>query len=91
MIFTDSRYANGTFLKAYDSRLSQYSNSVYRNFPSITEDYYYYVWVDKDRIDIVAHNLLGNSDFWSKIMDINPEVIDPFTIPAGTTLRIPRV
>ena len=91
MIFTDSRYADGIFLKAYDSRLSQYSDSVYRNFPNITEDYYYYVWVDKDRIDVVAHTLLGNSDFWSKIMDVNPEIADPFTIPAGTTIRIPRV
>lgn len=91
MIFTDSRYADGIFLKAYDSRLSQYSDSVYRSFPNITEDYYYYVWVDKDRIDVIAHNLLGNADFWSKIMDVNPEIADPFTIPAGTTIRIPRV
>jgi hypothetical protein len=91
MIFTDSRYANGVFLKAYDSRLGTYSDSVYRNFPSITVDYYYYVWVDKDRIDVIAYNLLGNSDFWSKIMDVNPEIADPFTIPAGTTIRIPRV
>lgn len=91
MIFTDSRYADGLFFKAYDSRLRQYNNSVFRNFPQTTEEYYYYVWVDKDRIDLVAYKLLGNSDFWSKIMDVNPEIIDPFTIPAGTTIRIPSV
>jgi hypothetical protein len=89
MIFTDSRYANGKFFKAYDSRTGQYSTTVLRNFPYDSENYYYYVWVDKDRIDLVAQKMMGNADFWSKIMDFNPEIIDPFTIPAGTTIRIP--
>jgi len=26
---------------------------------------------------------------WWEILDINPEILDPTTIPAGTQLRIP--
>jgi len=27
---------------------------------------------------------------WWEIMDINPEILDPFTITPGTQLRIPN-
>jgi hypothetical protein len=91
MIYTDSRYATGTIIKAQDARTGTYRLGVYRNFPNVKFSFYYYTWVAGDRIDIVAHHLLGSPVYWWKIMDANPEIVDPFSIPIGTTIRIPSV
>jgi len=91
MIYSDSRYATGTILKAQDARSGEYVVAVYRNWPAIKTSFYYYTWVEGDRIDYVAQVLLGSSSFWWKIMDLNPEYLDPFTIPIGATIRIPSV
>ena len=91
MIYADSRYANGDINKVQDPRNSVYRLAVYRKFPKARADFYFYTWVEGDRIDRVASELLGSPSFWWKIMDFNPEVIDPFSIPIGTTLRIPSV
>ena len=91
MIYSDSRYASGTIFKAYDVRRSGYRITAFRNFPDETAGFYYYTWVEGDRMDIVANSLLGNANLWWKIMDFNPEIIDAFDIPVGTILRIPSV
>jgi hypothetical protein len=89
MIYTNSRYADGTILKALDPRTDEYKLTVYRNFPQTESNFYLYTWVEGDRIDAVANLTLGSPSFWWKIMDLNPEVIDPFDIPINTTIRIP--
>jgi len=38
----------------------------------------------------LAKKFLGNSSLWWKILDINPEIINPQDISAGTQLRIPN-
>lgn len=91
MIFSDSRYATGTVLKAQDARTGEYVVAVYRDWPVIKAAFYYYTWVEGDRIDHVAQLLLGSPSFWWRIMDVNPEYLDPFDIPIGTTIRIPSV
>lgn len=90
MIYSDSRYATGTLLKAQDARTGQYRLGVYRKFPSKATEFFQYVWVEGDRIDRVANTLLGTPAFWWKIMDVNPEIGNPGNIPVGTILRIPR-
>lgn len=89
MIFADSRYATGLILQAQDARTSEYKTAVYREYPRIKAKFYTYDWVQGDRIDVVARTFLGSSSFWWRIMDLNPELIDPFNIPIGTTIRIP--
>jgi hypothetical protein len=64
---------------------------VYRTFPKARTNFYTYTWVEGDRIDLISNSLLGSPNFWWKIMDFNPEIINPFNIPVGTTLRIPSV
>jgi prophage DNA circulation protein len=91
MIYTDSRYATGTIYKAHDSRKNVYSAAVARRFPIQSTKFYHYNWVENDRIDAIAHEFLGASEFWWTIMDFNPEINDPFDIPVGTTIRIPYV
>ena len=91
MIFADSRYSNGNVTKVQDPRTDTYRLAVYRKFPSSKASFYYYTWVENDRIDKVATDLLGSPTFWWKIMDFNPEYIDPFSIPIGADIRIPSV
>jgi hypothetical protein len=91
MIYTDSRYATGTIIKAQDARNGTYRLAVYRKFPEAKFPFYYYTWVVGDRIDEVSNSLMGSPAFWWKIMDANPDIIDPFSIPVGTTIRIPSV
>lgn len=89
MIFTDSRYASGTLSKSINPTTNKYHLNVVRNFPSEGSRYYYYQWKEKDRADTVAFKTLGSSNYWWRIMDYNPEIIDPFNIPVGAVLRIP--
>ena len=91
MNYADRRYAKGLVVKSEDPRNSVYRLGVYRKFPKARAQFYWYTWVEGDRIDQIASNLLGNPAFWWRIMDYNPEIIDPFSIPIGTTLRIPSV
>jgi hypothetical protein len=91
VIYSDSRYSDATIFKAYDARRASYQITAFRNFPQNSVGFRYYVWVEGDRMDIVANSLLGNANLWSSIMDYNPEIIDAFDIPVGTVLRIPSV
>jgi hypothetical protein len=90
MPYSDSRYANGYFYRVNDPRTGISQISVDRTFPSASVKYGFYVWADNDRVDLVAYDQLGSENLWWQIMDINPEIIDPFNIAPGTTIRIPH-
>ena len=67
-----------------------YQQSVIRSVPAVSDySFRLYVWVSGDRPDLVAYETLGNSSLWWAILDINPELINPQSIPAGTVVRIP--
>lgn len=90
MIFLDSRYVDGPVFKAYDSRTNTYELTVFRQFPSYLSKFYIYEWKETDRIDALAKQVLGKVDLWWQILDLNPEILDPFNIAPGTQLRIPN-
>ena len=92
MIYLDSRYADGTVFKAFDSRVikQEYQLTVFRKWPTYKTNFFIYVWNEMDRIDNVANKFLGDSQMWWQIMDINQEIIDPFDIAPGTQVRIPN-
>lgn len=91
MIYSDSRYASGSIYKAQDPRTAQYQTTVTRVFPEDSAEFYYYVWLEGDRIDEVAYALYSNSNYWWTIMDYNPEISDALNITPGTVLRMPIV
>ena len=92
MIFSDSRYADGVFVKSYDSLRGQTYPTVHRNYNLIQGSFSNYVWEEGDRIDIVANKLRANQPkFWEEILDANPEIGNPHTIAPGTTIRIPQM
>lgn len=90
MIYLDSRYADGVLFMAQEPKSSDYMLSVFRTFPTYKISYYWYEVTENDRIENIASKTLGNPNFWWQIMDINPEVLNPFNIEPGTQLRIPR-
>lgn len=89
MIYTDSRYVNGRIYRAQHPRENKYDLTVERTWPLEESSFYYYTWAAGDRIEHIASELLGSSNFWWKIMDYNPEIVDPINIRAGSILRIP--
>lgn len=90
MIYSDSRYRFGNFFKAYNANSNAHHRTVMRNFPTLTSGFFYYYWSEGDRLDSLAYQFLGHPEFWWKIMDFNPEIIDPFNIEVGTPLRMPN-
>lgn len=90
MIFADSRYAAGWAHTAHDARNSRHSTVIRRTFPTKNIRFFTYVWVEGDRIDLIANQFFGEPTYWWKIMDANPELGSPFDIPIGTTIRIPN-
>jgi hypothetical protein len=89
MIYLDSRYADGTLLKTWNAKKLQYELVVTREWSTYVQSFFIYEWVEGDRLDNLANKYLGNPASWWEILDINPEILNPFYITAGTQLRIP--
>jgi hypothetical protein len=89
MIFSDSRYASANVYKAYNSKVAANSVVVARRFPRERSAFFYYTWKEGDRIEGVAASVLNEPNLWWRIMDFNPEIANPFSIPIGSVLRIP--
>lgn len=90
MIYLDSRYVDGTIAKVSNARKNQYDLAVFRQWPSSAVTFFFYEWVDNDRLDNIAMRFLGNSAMWWQILDINPEILNPTNIAPGTQIRIPN-
>ena len=89
-IYMDSRYADGPLFKARDARTGNHRNTVFRQWPSYGVTFFIYEVNEIDRIENIAVKFLGKSELWWKIMDLNPEVLNPFELTPGTELRIPN-
>lgn len=91
MLETTSRYANGDFGVVKDKHSTQVTTYVYRKFNVTGKVYKYYVYYTKvgDRLDVLASVIYGKPELWHKIMDVNPEILEPFSITPGTVIRIP--
>jgi hypothetical protein len=87
-IGTQSRYTQGNLLRMPNSE-GTYNVSVLRTVPAQAGNFTLYIWKASDRPDLVATRLLGNPSLWWSIFDINPEIIYPLNVPAGTVVRIP--
>jgi nucleoid-associated protein YgaU len=91
MIYSDSRYIDGNLPVIYREYTKSHEQAVYRIWPSYVVDFSLYTVNEIDRIEGIANHFLGDPELWWRIMDVNPEILNPFQIPAGTTIRIPNV
>ena len=90
MIERTSRYYDGPLAQTIDKTTGQYVISVFRKFPStIQVRYISYVWKEGDNLSAISKKYGSGATFWWEIMEINPEILDPFVIIPGTILRIP--
>lgn len=48
-----------------------------------------YTWVEGDRIDSLAYRLMRDSTKYWRILDLNPQLMDPTSITPGTVLVVP--
>lgn len=89
-----SRYFYGPIQQVEDPlNPGTYNISVYRSWPeSITASYKDYIWKDGDTLSGLAFNSpwINAAQYWWQIMDLNPEITDPFSIEPGTVIRIPH-
>lgn len=93
MIFNKSRYSGGRIGQAYDRHSDKPTVYVFRKFSVRSTDvsYYEYLFKDGDSLDLIAATFYGTSKDWHFILDVNPEIPDPFHIKPGTVIRIPIV
>jgi hypothetical protein len=88
-----SRYYDGPILQVVSAVTVSPDISVYRNWPTkFTASYVEYPWEDGDTLGNLAQNsgAIKNSAYWWEIMDLNPEITDPWDIVPGTIIRIPN-
>lgn len=90
MIYLDSRYSDGPLFLAQEPNSGDLILSVFRKFPSYNSAFYWYSVTENDRIENIAARTIGNPNMWWKIMDLNPEVLNPFDLTPGLQIRIPR-
>ena len=90
MIERVSRYYDGSLTKTVDKYTGEYIISVFRRFAdNQTVNYITYTWKDGDSLSNLSEVFGVGSKYWWEIMEINPEIQDPFDITEGTILRIP--
>ena len=90
MITRLSRYFNGKLFQPKHKYTGVQNIVVDRTFPYFQKiSYLDYTWIYGDSLGSLAEKYLGNSKLWWKIMEINQEISDPFSISPGTVIRIP--
>lgn len=93
MIYLRSRYADSDVVYILDSRTGVSQATVFRDAPEqdLAEQYgKVHYWRDGDRLDSLAYDSFGSSLEWWRILDANPEILNPLRIEPGTAVRIPR-
>lgn len=85
-----SRYYDGPLAQIKQKYTNNYTIAVYRAFPeSKSVNFIEYTWVYGDSFGSLAKVYIGDSKYWWEILEINPEILDPFSITPGTKIRIP--
>lgn len=90
MIERVSRYYDGSLTQTPDKYTGEYVISVFRRFADSQETTYItYTWKEGDNLSVLSEVFGVGAKYWWEIMEINPEIQDPFDIPEGTILRVP--
>lgn len=89
MIYLGSRYQNEQVQSVADGDKPVRQFVLRTVVPTDDESLRTYTWHEGDRIDVVALRELGSAAAWWRIMDVNPDIMDPHGIEVGTLVRIP--
>lgn len=84
-----NRYKYCEFVNRDDNKVYDLYRTI--NISSTYIELYHKVSIkEANRLDLIAFNYYGDSSMWWLIAIAN-NIIDPFIIPAGLTLKIPRI
>lgn len=89
MIFPGSRYENAAVDQVQVSATSFGPFVVPPLINPLGIAYQRYVTIEGDRFDTLAQRLWQDPLKWWVIADMNPQVLFPAEIPAGTIIRLP--
>lgn len=89
MIYLNSRYADADIAYVLDPRSQTTRATVFRTLPDTRDQYRLYKWRSGDRLDLIADSYYDDPGEWWRIIDANPEIVDPAAIAPGQSLRIP--
>lgn len=92
MIRTTSRYGNQEVTFYLDGRTQTTRPTVIRPTPrpvNRSSRRTSIRWQQGVRIDRISARLYGSPDKWWVILDENPDILDPLSIEAGTTVLLP--
>lgn len=90
MIERVSRYYDGSLTQTPEKYIEGYVISVFRRFSNSKEvNYITYTWKNGDTLSNLSEVFGVGAKYWWEILDINPEILDPFDITEGTILRVP--
>jgi nucleoid-associated protein YgaU len=90
MIERVSRYYDGPLTQTPAKYTGEYVISVFRKFPnSVSVNYISYTWKEGDTLSHISERYGIGAKYWWEIMEINPEISDPFNISPGAILRVP--
>lgn len=85
-----SRYFDGPLAQIKNKTTGAYEIAVFRKFPEkYTVNYIEHTWQDGDSLAGLANKYLNNPQLWWRIMEINPEVADPFSFVPGDVVKVP--
>lgn len=89
-IHEGSRYENAAVLRTKGAD-GEARPTVYIVPPTLVGGVRYrsHVVREGERFDILAVRLWGDPELWWRIADLNPELLYPGDIPAGTVIRLP--
>jgi LysM domain len=91
MIRRSSRYYDGPLYQAAHKYTNVYNIVVDRKWPKSTlVRYIEHTWAYGDSLAILANKYLKDPTLWWKILEANPNIMDPFAIPTGSVIRIPN-
>lgn len=89
MIHLGSRYQNVPVVYMLDGRTGGTRPTVMRGNADITgSSTMSSFWTDSSRLDVVGSHLYDDPEQWWRVMDLNPEILDPLSLVAGTLLRV---
>jgi phage tail protein X len=90
MIFNGSRYQRNAVASVVDPSTKESRLSILHLWPtSFVITYSVYVWVQGDRVDLLANHYYADPSLWWMLADANPEIMDWEAVTPGTSVRIP--
>lgn len=90
MIKRSSRYYDGPLYQSEHKYTGTYNIVVDRKWPESTLiKYIEHTWAYGDSYASLANRYLKDPTLWWKILEANPNVMDPFATSSGTVIRVP--